>query len=411
MNAPPALSSQSADPVIEASRRSRRRSGAPARAGSKSKCVRKGRALSGEIASAERPRPRKPESAISPEARLNSPFAETSAATSRKMTSPRKSTPAVSRSRPISGCALISAPDRWAWSIMAVTAPCGAMIAEPLAVESLERMSKAIRWPSSELGRTSSFTRRSSRPAPLAWASVSSATVSSRRPLPRARRSSRSAVILRQAISCAPPSRRQSAIRPSEATFTVPRRLSPRTWMRPSPLSDQSLPSTARTETSALPSLLPWQRSETEAPPDRSATSMAVSMEAKASANRRERGIGPLLSSSARRSPVGTSPERWQVILPPRAWIDRRLSQRPSLVISRVRVSINGRRTPPWATEAGHQRRASDTRTCVGSIWPAMRSAGLSAISTRAAVKTSPDMPSTPSDRSSAANVRSGIIQ
>ena len=181
--------------------------------------------------------------------------------------------------------------------------------------------------------------------------------------------------------------------------------------MSPSPPSAQSLPSTAETASSALPSLRPWQCSDMEAPPERSATSIAVSMVAKMSASRRERGICPLGSFSPRRRPVGTSPERWQVIFPPRAWMDRRLSQRPSLVTSRVRVSISGRRAPPRATEAGHQRRAPDRRTCVGSIWPAIRRAGLSATSTRAAVKTSPVMPSTLSDRSSAANVRSGSIQ
>ena len=71
--APPALSSQSKSPVTEARRRSRRRRGAALRFTSKSKRVRKGSGLSGEIASAVRPRPRKPASAISPEARPTVP--------------------------------------------------------------------------------------------------------------------------------------------------------------------------------------------------------------------------------------------------------------------------------------------------------------------------------------------------
>ena len=373
--------------------------------------MRKGRDLSGEIPSAESPRPRNPESATSPEARRNSPFAEISATSSRARISPRRSMPAARRSLPTSGCALISPPERWAWLIVAVTAPSWARCAAPLAVEAAERTSKPIRFPPPATGRASSRMRRSSRPATFAWASVSSATVSSRRPLPRACTSRRSAETVRQAISCAPPSSRQASMRPSAVTLTVPRRLSPRTWMSPRPPSAQSLPSTAWMASSPLPSLLPWQRRETEAPPERSATSTAVSMAANVSAKRRERGAFASPSFSPRRSPVGISPDRWQVILPPRACTERRLIQRPSLVRSTVRVSSSGRRTPPRATEAGHQRLAPDRRTCVGSTCPATSRAGSSAISRRAAVKTSPVIPSTPSVRSSAANVRSGSIQ
>ena len=232
--------------------------------------------------------------------------------------------------------------------------------------------------------------------------------------LPCAARRIRRAPLPCQENSSAEPRACQAVSWPKRDRRRSPRNSKERTWMRPNPLSAQSLPNRAWALMSAPPSGLPAQRKAIVAPPERSAAPRTCSAWEKACATSLERGTGFSVGGDFAGSlskDTGNSPSALSVSFPARIWNDRRMSQRPSWAISATTASVRAWRCPSSATDAGHQRRAPFRRSRVGSICPTMSWPELSASSSRVAVKISPVSPSRPTVRSSAAMVRSGIIQ